>query len=80
MNEKLDCESTQTPRAFRERIELLAREHRYARNVYMLRCEPGVEDHELMKFVTDQRLDHDSFGYDVIRANGGFALLSVYTD
>jgi hypothetical protein len=80
MSEKLACERIQEPRAFRDRIELLSRDIRYARNVYMLRCEPGVEDHELMKFIEDKRIDHDSFGYDVIRANGGVALLSVYTD
>lgn len=61
-------------------IELLGREHRHARNVYMLRCDPGVEDKELMKFIEDNRIDHNSFGYDVIRANKELALLSVYTD
>lgn len=62
-----------------DRIEYMGRDTRYARNVYMLRCDNNVEDHELMKFVEDRKLDHNSFGYDVIRANG-VALLSVYTD
>lgn len=61
------------------RIEYVTRDIRYARNVYLLKCEKDVKDDELMKFIEEKGIDHDSFGYDVVRHNG-MALLSVYTD
>ena len=68
-----------TEEARANRIEYVTRDTRYARNVYLLKCEKDVKDDELMKFIEKKGIDHDSFGYDVIRYNG-MALLSVYTD
>jgi hypothetical protein len=68
-------------------IEYLGRESRFSKNIHHLRCEPGVQDKELMKWLEEKQIDHNSFGYKVDRVNGThlgspavIATICVYTD